>query len=96
MIPDFKLKFSDGVYDVLGYVDTGSGYEWSVTALIQRQSDEALFLARDSGCSCNYFGDYDGAIDKQVFSIEEAIREVGGSIGQELKKSIETMERVYE
>lgn len=50
---------NDGTeYVVLGMVDSGGGYDWSVEAIFARKSDGRLFYTSDSGCSCNYFGDY--------------------------------------
>lgn len=91
MIPNFDMNIEGIEYDVIGYVDTGSGYEWSVTALLRRKSDRALFLASDSGCSCSYFGEY-SPIDQQVHSVDEALSKVDVAVRSKLKRSIETME----
>lgn len=99
MIPDFNLTINDGPeqveFNVLGYVDTGSGWDWSVEALIERADDKALFLTSDGGCSCNYFGDYLTVADlTPVFSIAEAMRLSRDRSA--LERSIAARERVYE
>lgn len=70
------------------------GWEWSISAILQRKSDGALFLSEDSGCSCNFFGD--GGLDlTPIDSVEEGIAKTYGSKRKEaLRRSLESREFV--
>lgn len=93
MIPDFNLKFDGVEYEVVAYVEGQDCYDWDVEAILRRKSDGALFLASDSGCSCNCFGDTN-PIQQQVYSIQEALRSYPPMIRSRMEQSLRTMTEV--
>lgn len=94
MIPNFDLEFDGQEYEVLAYVDEGRGYDWSVTAILQRKSDKSLFIATDAGCSCDFFGMLN-PIDRQVYSLDEAVSSLPVRVRGDMARSLATMKGVY-
>lgn len=81
-------------FDVLGWVDSGSGYDWQVEALLRRQSDRALFLVADGGCSCNHFGL--GLTIADLTPVRSVVHALSAcSDRASLKRSIAAREEVY-
>lgn len=41
-------------YLIIGELNGGSGYNWSIVAVVYHPGREAYFVYEDGGCSCNY------------------------------------------
>lgn len=61
-------------YEIVAEADeSGLSYEWH-TAVLLRDGEGNLFYLSGSGCSCNYFGDYETEADLvPVKSLAEAV-----------------------
>lgn len=58
MIYDETFEDADGVkYELVASIDEDLGWEWHTGAIL-RDAEGKLFWYSDSGCSCNYYGDY--------------------------------------
>lgn len=97
---DWEIDLSDGVsvvaFDILAEVTDNDYYSWSSEALLRRQSDGALFMAGDYGCSCNSFGDYLTVADlKPVRTFAEALRTVDADDRAAFQRSYELRAAEY-
>lgn len=52
---------TEGDYTIIGDINGGCGYDWSIIAAVYHPGREAYFIYEDGGCSCNYpYEDWDG------------------------------------
>lgn len=45
---------TEGEYTIIGEINGGCGYEWSILAVVYHPGRDAYFVYEDAGCSCNY------------------------------------------
>ncbi|WGH21380.1 hypothetical protein SEA_EMOTION_31 [Arthrobacter phage Emotion] len=53
----YELKEAEGLVDVAGL--SAGGWEWSEIRVYYKPDARRFFWRSESGCSCNYFGDFD-------------------------------------
>lgn len=67
-------------YIIIGDVDGGCGYDWSVVGAVYHPGHKAYYLYEDGGCSCSYpYENYWGGSwdpDSRPMSKQELITEI--------------------